>query len=131
MNHDIIVKVAITTEQCRSILQTAESQLGGWEIPISRRIYKDEGAGAILSSFWLKCIDLPGLGLPIQDNWWLVDEHVIARGLQKIIANDIDISPRRRLSIVNSFMDGEDIYDIDDCDCIIQAGLFGQLVYVP
>lgn len=51
-----------------------------------------------------------------------VDRNVIIKGVERIVKGDVD-APRIREMILN------DDIDADGSDCIVQAGLFGEIKY--
>jgi hypothetical protein len=66
-----------------------------------------------------------------------ITAEVIAKGVQRIVSGEVKISPSIRLSIIREVMeaasggesDGGCGCDANEADCIVQAGLFGEIVY--
>jgi hypothetical protein len=69
------------------------------------------------------------------DDGQLIDEHkvslpTIQRGIARIVHGDELVSEDRRETIITaSFLNDATDIDADLADCIVQAGLFGELVY--
>lgn len=62
-----------------------------------------------------------------------LNHDVVALGLQRILSGTIEVSPSIRSSIMNELIEavrgGGFAGDTTDCDCIVQAGLFNEIVY--
>ena len=62
--------------------------------------------------------------------WKLIDLDTIFLGIQRILQPEFKINERTRENIRRGISNPEDAdFDADDADCIVQAGLFGEIVY--
>jgi hypothetical protein len=61
---------------------------------------------------------------------WEVNHEVIAKGIERIISGEVEIASYIQNYVQDSLVeyDAGDI-DASAADCIVQAGLFGELVY--
>lgn len=60
----------------------------------------------------------------------LVDESVVQRGIQLLIEHKVGINNDLFVHLMTAVLEGDaGEVDADVADCIIQAGLFGQIVY--
>lgn len=63
----------------------------------------------------------------------ILDHDVVAVGLERIVSGVVTVSPDIRSSIMNELIEatkgGGFAGDTTDCDCIVQAGLFGEIIY--
>ncbi len=127
MNHDIVTTATVTSEQARSILDTWESQAGYWETPFRNHQHQQGEYGLDLVSVECECTDQDGLGQPVEGKWWLINEHTVVEGIKRILAGDVVNCSQEIAALLR---DGDiDCCDIDQADFIVQAGLFGTLVY--
>lgn len=60
-----------------------------------------------------------------------IDADVIARGLRRIADGEVQISPdiRAQVMLLNATNGEDGDYDSTTADCVVQAGLFGEVVY--
>lgn len=63
-----------------------------------------------------------------QDKPFVVTRTVVERGIQLILTGKVGIRSDLLAQVQTLFLDDVDI-DADAADCIIQAGVFGELVY--
>ena len=62
--------------------------------------------------------------------WYKVDPNSIFQGLQSIIAAKFVVNPDVKSCIREAIATNDASgLDADDVDCIVQAGLFGEIVY--
>lgn len=127
MNHDIFIPLVITTDECLSIMETWESQADYWELKFRKAKYDKHDGYDRMTSIQVKCTDQDGLGAPVEGKWWLIDEQTVANGLTRIIEGGV---ANCRAELIQLLCDKSiDCVDIDQADAIVQAGLFGTLVY--
>lgn len=130
MNHDLNIPITISTAVCLSILETWESQAGYWELKFRKPAYNDgEGLDRMLTSIQVRCTDEDGLGVAVERNWWIVDEHTVVEGLKRIIAGGVVAGGFGSQVVAMLMAETIDCCDVDQADAIVQAGLFGKLVY--
>ncbi len=60
-----------------------------------------------------------------------IDAAVIARGLGRIVRGEVEIASSIRGNVMLANATNGDDADLDaiDADCVVQAGLFGEVVY--
>lgn len=62
-----------------------------------------------------------------------LDHDVVATGLERILSGTVGVSPTVKTSIMNELTEAAKgngfAGDVTDCDCIVQAGLFNEIVY--
>lgn len=62
--------------------------------------------------------------------WVTVDKDFIIKGIEKIVNNKFQVSDSIHKEILTGVYNNDGSYiDIECCDCIIQAAMFGELVY--
>ena len=135
MNHSINIPITLTSEQCHSVLHTGlAGGIGYWDLDMRNSKYFEGD----LISFEIECTDTPAVPLPTLDDadeatkdgeWTEVNEHTVVAGLRRVIAGGVCAGYIRDeiLALVNG--DGVEYADADQADVILQAGLFGELVY--
>lgn len=62
------------------------------------------------------------------DGWHTIDTNTIGNGIERILNGEVKINDRLYSYIRESAIDGNE-FDSDALDCIIQAGLFGDIIY--
>lgn len=127
MNHDLNIPISITTKQALDVLAIWEGQAGYWETAFRKHEYAEIDGENYMTSVQCKCTDAPGIGIAINRDWWLIDEHTVVEGLKRIIAGRIAACRDELLVLLGS--NEIDMVDVDQADAIVQAGLFGELVY--
>lgn len=64
------------------------------------------------------------------DDEWVVNWATVVSGMERIVSGEVGIRRDLRQQVVNSVTDPENFdIDADAADCIVQAGLFNELVY--
>lgn len=63
------------------------------------------------------------------DLWYVIDKPKVIEGIQKIMSGEVPINWDIRNMIVNAVATDDADIDAIGCDCIIQAAMFGELVY--
>ena len=127
MNHEIVSTSTVTTDDAIMILSTWESQAGYWELRFRKHEYRKIDDIDWLISVQCECTDQRGLDEPVDGKWWLINEHTVIEGIKRILAGGV---ANCRPEIANMLADGAiDGCDADQADAIVQAGLFGELVY--
>lgn len=62
-----------------------------------------------------------------------LNHDVVAAGLERILSGTVSVSPDVKTSIMNELTEAAKGHgfagDICDCDCIVQAGLFNEIIY--
>jgi hypothetical protein len=115
-----ILQVELTDEECYDVMTTAVeagySGIGYWAENI--RVNRDDELN-ILEFFCDVDMKEDGNYSP-----FIVSPVVIKRGVDRILSPSFEI----RADIVQSLFPEWDI-DAESADCIIQAGLFGELVF--
>ena len=133
MNHKLNIPITVTTAQCHSVLDTACENIGYWELEFRNR----ETNNGYTSAIEVHCTDGPPLfALPGSDDadgpWAVINEHTVVRGLHNIIEKRDICAECIRAEIIRMLGDqgnGIEYCDTEQADVIIQAGLFGELVY--
>jgi hypothetical protein len=131
MIHTFDIPIAVTEDQCQSVLTNAADTgyIKYWELPFRKLRRRKDGT---VKSFEVECSDGPPVSQPIDGNWALVDQHTVIQGLKRIIKPDSNITQYHRdaiIAMLGNKNDGIEMCDADQADCIIQFGLFGELVY--
>lgn len=133
MIHDLNIPIKVSTDQLQAVVDTASGYAGYWELEYRNH---QHGADHGVTSFEVYCKDAdPTFPLHEADKWAVVDEWCVMRGLKLIIRDEPAIcSQYIRASILGllSQQDGGggiEGCDVEQADVIVQAGLFGELVY--
>jgi hypothetical protein len=70
-----------------------------------------------------------------EDAIYKITPDVIVNGIQRILSGEVKVSPDIAASILREVMEGAEgesngiACDATDADCIVQAGLFNEVVY--
>lgn len=72
-------------------------------------------------SFEIKNVDY-------SDDWFTINVDTVIRGAEAILSGKVSVSPSLRTQIVMGII-GEDGMDSDAVDVLMQAGLFGEIVF--
>jgi hypothetical protein len=127
MDYTINIPITVTREQALAVLETAEPQMRYWETPFRSHKYDKYGDYGRLLSLEVECVDSAPIGGKVGD-WAEVNVDTINLGLFAIVHGNIT---NCRNEIIQLLADNDiDGCDIDQADAIVQAGLFGELVYV-
>ncbi len=105
-----------------------------WASPANDGWLSTSGTGTWgTGKHWKQCAVVDALGSDgprIEWPVYLVDDKVIAKGIQQLISREAPVNNSIRESIAAAVASGDagDI-DADAADVIVQVGLFGQVVY--
>lgn len=134
MIHKLNIPAIVTTQQCFDVIQQASDYIGYWECGFRNHKYDDLRN---MVSFEVHCVDsAPTEGIPCSEEegslWALIDQNTIVRGVELIVGGHLQINSQTRASLIELLGDKEmgiSFGDVDMADAIVQAGVFGELVY--
>ena len=127
MNHQIVTTATVTTDQALAILGTWEGHAGYWDLVFDNHQCDTHEGYDRLVSVRCECIDQDGLGEPVEGKWWIINEATVVEGIRRVLAGGVANCTEEIAALLR---DGDiDACDIDQADAIVQAGLFGTLVY--
>lgn len=134
MANKINLTVEVSDEFIRDIMTNAveTGAMRGWaEV---RRIMRDKGLN-VLSFQVADAEDLYELheegksAEDIDDAFEIINKDVILKGLQALLSNKAFVADDIRSMIYTAVVEDDADIDAIGCDCIVQAGLFGEIVY--
>ena len=116
---------------CDVLLGAADSGIYYWVKKARRYMWDEEPGGEFPWSSWVTAAYVEVIPEDSDITTWMpIDIEVIDRGIQRILEPTFRIneSLRRDIAYGNLMNDAGEI-DADGADCVVQAGLFGEIVY--
>ena len=128
----IKIEVEIKDEMINDIFITAiEQGIGYWAVA-SQTEYTGEGSSLTYVSAMLADREEAftwGSRSRLEFTWHRLDKDVIVKGIERIMSGEVGIRSDLHAQISESIRADDCDIDADAADCIVQAGIFGELVY--
>jgi len=104
-----------------------EGSIGYWACATVYHWTRDKGATEDLAGFYAKVVDAE-----FEDAFpeTMIDAKVIRKGIKAILCDDFRIGKELKADIERADINNDASYiDADSADCIVQAGMFGEIVF--
>lgn len=128
---NITITVEISDELINDVFITAMEQgIGYWAVASQ---VESSGEGSDLKYISAMLADREeaydsGLD-PNEFTWYRIDKDVIVKGIERIMSGEVGIRSDLHAQVSGSIRADDCDIDADAADCIVQAGVFGELVY--
>lgn len=118
-----ILKVELSDKECHDIMTTAyeDGRSIGYWIAGARKLKRTKDLDVI--SFDIQTEE----DAPKGQQWYTINAETIRKGVNLLLSSEFQVSSDIRKQLIGD-PDDMDV-DIEGADCIIQAALFGEIVY--
>ena len=131
MTNQITITLDVPNSLLWSIFVTAlEGGIGYWSVCNEYRIGHPDKTGEDHEGFHADIVETETHIEGDEEEEVRIDREVVLRGLPRIVRRSVRISPRITQDVILSIQQGHSGHiDSEAADCIIQAGLFDEIVY--